>query len=95
MSVEQAQIIPGVYSRVMNFDWFYTDQSNMSAVFIISSKNAVINNDIGYLEDIDLHLQKNRLERITLIQRLNNFHLNHLIYMDRNERVGEEIEFEY
>lgn len=95
MSIKQAEITPGVFSRVLDFNWHYTDQSKMSAVYIISSKNVVINNDIGTLEDVAPEFRKTRLERILLVQRLDNLHINHRIYIDRIERTGEEIEFKY
>jgi hypothetical protein len=97
MSVKQAEIIPGVYSRVMNFDWIYTDQSKMSAILIISSKKAIVPNDpTETIELLGLKFEDSRMERVGLIQRRNNNHIDIIsIVIDRNEKVGEEIEFEY
>jgi len=88
MSVKQSEIIPGVYNRVMNFDWCYTDQSGMYAIFIVSSKSSS-----GFEEPEEKH--DNRVEGVILLKRVNNFHLNVPIVLDLNERCGEEIDFEY
>lgn len=96
MSVEQCQILTGVFSRVMNFDWSYTDQSKMSAILIISSVTVLIPSITNEpFEPLGTEFENRRIEKISLIQRSNNLHSNHLIYMDRNEKTGEEIDFEY
>jgi hypothetical protein len=94
MSVEQSEIIPGVFSRVMNFDWYYTDQSRKYIVFIISSKNVVSNDILEFVESVDPKFEAERIERISLISSL-DINTGLFVFLGENKKQGEEIDFEY